>query len=146
MIDIIGTLLQDNGFDEFVINAGGDILHSTLQSEPLQVGLENPFNTQEIIGIAAINNQSICASAGSRRKWAQYTHIIDPKSLESPQAIQATWVIAQSAMLADGLATALFFVPAAKLQPQFSFDYAILHHDMALHSSSAFPFVTLNQA
>jgi thiamine biosynthesis lipoprotein len=56
--------------------------------------------------------------------------------------VLATWVLANSTMMADGLATALFFTPAAKLAQQFAFEYAVLMPDMSLQHSRNFP-VTL---
>lgn len=146
LIDIVGGILRAQGIEEFVINAGGDILQSTLKSDPLLVGLENPFNTQEAVGVVANNNQSICASAGSRRKWGKYTHIINSDTLESPQIVQATWVVASSAMLADGIATALFFTDPDKIKSSIQFAYAILRQDMSLEYGQGFPVVAIHKA
>lgn len=137
LVDIIGDLLADSGLTEFLINAGGDILYRSKTDEELRVGLENPQNTSEVIGVASIKNQSLCASAGSRRQWGKYHHLIDPQNLESPTEIIASWVIAPTTMLADGLATALFFVEPDKLT-DFDFSYARLHHDMSLERSKDF--------
>lgn len=139
LVDIIGALLKTAGVDEFYINAGGDILHVTDTAAKLQIGLENPNDTSEVVGVAAIHNQSLCASAGNRRKWGQYTHIIDPHVLRSPQDILATWVVANDTMTADGLATALFFTAGKRLQAKFQFSYAVLRSDMSLERSTDFP-------
>jgi len=104
LVDITGAILRDQGFKEFVINAGGDILHKGV--EPVQVGLEHPSDTTQAIGIATIKDQALCGSAGNRRVWASFTHIIDPVTLASPQAIRAVWAVADSALLADALTTA----------------------------------------
>ena len=135
LVDIVGGLLEDAGISEFVINAGGDILQRSESEQSIEIGLEDPFDTSEVIGIARIQNQSLCASAGSRRAWGKYHHMINPNTLESPRDVAATWVVADTAMQADGLATALFFVPPEKLLKKFSFEYAILDKDMALRYS-----------
>jgi thiamine biosynthesis lipoprotein len=138
LIDIISALVGKSGIEEYVINAGGDILcHSSLHT-PWSVGLENPFDTSEALGIIKVTNQSICASAGSKRTWGNFHHIIDPHTLLSPDAVAATWVVATDTMTADGIATALFFTDAAELQKQFSFAYAILYKDMSLIHSKEF--------
>ncbi len=145
LVDIVGGILMEAGLHEYVVNAGGDILYTTNTEKYLTVGLENPWDVTEAVGQAEIRNQSICASAGSRRKWGRYHHIISPSSLESPRDILATWVIAPSAMVADGLATALFFSKAASLRNQFDFSYAVLGSDMSLEHARDFP-VSMYQA
>jgi thiamine biosynthesis lipoprotein len=145
LVDIIGDLLEQAGMRNYTINAGGDIRHRTDSHTALDVGLENPLDTTEAVGIVSIGNQSLCASAGSKRKWGNFHHIIDPDSLESPQDILATWVLADDTMTADGLATALFFTSAEELNKTFSFSYAVLGKDMGLVYSKDFP-VTVFEA
>lgn len=141
LIDIVSSLLAAAQLTDYMINAGGDILYKTAANNPLAVGLENPFDRTEIVGVVQLANQSICGSAGSRRAWGEYTHIIDPDKLATPQNVQASWVIADTAMLADGLATALFFTTPEKLSHSFRFSYAILRANMSLEYSRNFPVV-----
>lgn len=139
LVDLIAELLRENHITDFTINAGGDLRHHSTKNEPIRIGLENPLNTEQVIGVATLYNESLCASSGARRKWGAYTHIIDPHTLESPSTIVATWVIADDAMVADGLATALFFTPASQLQKQFNFKYAVLSANQQLDYSADFP-------
>lgn len=143
LIDIIGDMLKAAGVEQFMINAGGDILSKNIAAG--QIGLENPFNGQEVIGVVRIQNQSICASAGNKRQWSDYTHLINPMTLTSPQNITASWAVAPSAMVADGLATALFFTEPARLRAMFDFSYALLRADMSLEYDSSFPLVTVKE-
>jgi thiamine biosynthesis lipoprotein len=138
LVDIVGGVLTARGIDRFLINAGGDILHHDI-SEPVEIALEHPGNVTQAIGLAKLNNQSICGSAGNRRKWEGYHHVINPKTLSSPTNIAAIWVCADTAMLADALSTALFFVDPANLRKQYSFEYAIVYDDYALNVSKGFP-------
>ena len=139
IVDIVGELLRSAGLHSFIINAGGDLLHCSVDGEPISVGLENPSDTLEAIGIAKLSNQSLCASSGSKRKWGTYHHIIDPDSLQSPIEIISTWVVADDTMMADGIATALFFTNPEVLRKHFNFSYAILYKDMTLLQSKDFP-------
>jgi len=139
LVDIVGELLQTAGLQDFLINAGGDIVHRSSSGQQVTVGLENPYDTTEVIGTVQLSSQSLCASSGSKRQWQGYHHIIDPQTLVSPDDIMATWVIAEDTMTADGLATALFFVEPAKLRQEFTFSYAVLQSDMQVHHSSDFP-------
>lgn len=145
LVDIVGGIIQSAGITEYVINAGGDILHKTAAGQSIEVGLENPFDTSQAVGIVALSNQSLCASAGSRRAWGRYHHLINPQTLKPVQEIAATWAVADNAMLADGLATALFFVPPQTLIKTFKFRYAVLYDDMGLEYSKDLP-VTLFEA
>ena len=115
------------------------MVYQTDRKETLQVGLENPDDFAQVIGVASIHNQSICASAGNRRRWKQFHHIISPHTLASPKNIKATWVVAKTALLADALATCLFFVPAKTLLAKFTFSYATVYEDNTREVSKAFP-------
>lgn len=139
LVDLIAEELLTHRIDNFTIDAGGDIRHHSVKNDEVRIGLENPFNTEQVIGVVALKNGSICASSGSRRKWGTYHHIIDPVTLQSPSEVVATWVVADDAMVADGIATALFFVPASLLQKQTNFKYAVLSADQTLDYSADFP-------
>ena len=136
IIDIIGELLEQNDIDEYCIDAGGDILHKG--KNPINVGLENPKNTKEVIGVYTLANGSICGSAGNRRAWDRFNHIMNPKTLESASEILAIWVTANSAMLADALTTCLFFVLPDKLMTHYNFEYIIMYKDFSIEKSAGF--------
>lgn len=138
IVDIIGKLLKKQGLHSFCINAGGDILYEYTK-KPLRVGLENPMNFRQVIGVASIKDESICGSAGNRRKWGEYHHIFNPHTRTPVGNILATWVIAKHALIADALATALFFTPAKSLAHAFDFEYAYVGHDFRLEKSGNFP-------
>lgn len=142
LIDIVGDLISQAGLKSFLINAGGDLLQRSIDIKPLTVGMENPKDTSEVLGTVRLMNKSLCASAGSKRQWAGYHHILDPELKRSPSDVIATWVIADTTMIADGLATALFFTDASSLLKQFVFSYAVLTSNMSLQFSNDFP-VTL---
>lgn len=135
LVDLVADLFRQMDVFPFVINAGGDIYSDSA----VGVALEDPSDTSQAIGVATIQHQAICGSAGNRRKWANFTHIIDPVTKRSPTNIAATWVVADTTMLADGLSTALFFTDALTLQQHFVFEYAIVSKDGGLYSSAGFP-------
>jgi len=139
LADIIAGIIQHNGRHNFCINAGGDFVYRTTSSRTLKIGLEHPTDPDMVIGVAKIHNQSLCGSSGSRRTWDKYHHIINPHTLTSPRDIAAVWVTAENGLIADGVATALFFVSPAKLRLQFAFEYAIVRSDMSLQYSPRFP-------
>jgi thiamine biosynthesis lipoprotein len=50
----------------------------------------------------------------------------------------ATWVIADSAMIADGLATALFFTAPEKLAATYNYEYLRMHANGSIEYSEYF--------
>jgi len=138
LVDILSELLHGAGVVRFCIDASGDLYCSQL-AEPLRIGLENPQNVAQAIGIVSMQNGALCGSAGNRRAWGKYHHILNPHTLEPVQDIQAVWVSAETTMLADGLATALFFVPAEQLQKHFRFAHCIVQADNTVQCSADFP-------
>lgn len=138
-IDIVAGLIRDKNLKSFCVDAGGDMLYCNTKNIPLRVGLENPQNFNQVIGVAEIYNQSLCGSSGSRRKWANFHHIMHPFALESVKHIIATWAIAPTTILADALATALFFVPGTFLRTEYDFEYVVLYSDFSIEQSSHWP-------
>jgi thiamine biosynthesis lipoprotein len=140
LIDLLGKLLEQQGAAEYVINAGGDILvHSPSPTKTTPVGLEDPDDPSKVLSVVELSNQSICASSGNRRNWGPYHHIINPKTLHSVNDIKAVWVVAKTALLADGLATCLFFIPPEKLSTTSEFEYLVLTADGQARRSLGFP-------
>jgi thiamine biosynthesis lipoprotein len=139
LIDIVGELCIEAGLENFTVDASGDIMHRSSDEDAMKIGLENPQDTSEAIGVVELGNRSLCASAGAKRQWSTFTHIIDPQKLESPTNILATWAIADDTMTADGLATALYFTSPRELRKEFDFSWAVLNNDMSLEYAKDFP-------
>jgi thiamine biosynthesis lipoprotein len=144
LIDIVGGVLEENGVQSFCVDAGGDMVYKSAQKKSLVVGLEHPDmplqtdGSGTLIGTVSILNQSLCGSAGNRRTWGDFHHIINPDTLKSPQHIRAVWVVADECMTADALTTALFFVSPEKLLSHFNFEYCIIHADYSIEKSAGF--------
>lgn len=139
LVDIIGNILEDNHITEYLIDGSGDILYKSTGNDAIRIGLEHPENPKQAIGVATLTNGSLCGSAGNRRKWGDFHHILDPRSLKSPKHTLAVWVTAKTAMLADGLTTCLFFTRAEILAKYFDFEYCLIREDYSLEKSKGFP-------
>jgi thiamine biosynthesis lipoprotein len=140
LIDLIGELLKGKKIQSYTIDAGGDILQQSSGNQPLRVALEDPNDASKAIGVANVLNQSICGSAGNRRAWGEFHHIMNPSTLDSVKNILATWVIAETTILADALTTALFLIPSAKILKAYpSAQYLILFPDYTIEKSKNFP-------
>jgi thiamine biosynthesis lipoprotein len=122
LVDLVGELLWEAEADEFVIDASGDLLISGRQ--PRRIALEHPLDPSLAIGVVELQSGSICASGSNRRVWGEGTHhIVDGRTGAPTREVIATWAIAETALTADGLATALFFTEPSILARAFSFSY-----------------------
>lgn len=141
LIDIVADLIRMHGIESYTVDAGGDIAHrssATGQGGILRVGLEDPGDAKKAVGVANIGNQSMCGSAGNRRAWDKFHHIINPETVESPHHILGLWTVADTTLLADGLSTALFFVGPEKLM-KYRFECAVVFADRSAVLSKGFP-------
>jgi thiamine biosynthesis lipoprotein len=122
LVDIIAGILLDAGIEEYIVDGSGDLVHRG--DEPVRVGLEHPFDPSLAIGVYELSNGALCASAPGRRAWGTALHpglhhILDGISGEPTTKVAATWAAASTGLVADGLATALFFTPGAELEAAF---------------------------
>lgn len=119
LIDMLADLLKKSGHPYFVINGGGDILVSSLT--PIELALEHPTNTTKMIGTTRITQGALGASSNEKRVWIMndkpQRHIIDPHHLsDDANDVTATFVRAETALIADTMATILFINPALNKQ------------------------------
>ncbi len=144
LVDIVAGLLQENNVTSYLIDAGGDIrVASPAPHKSTPVALESPHDPKKAIGLVDLGidqqRSCLCGSAPNRRKWANFHHIIDPHTLRPTHEVIATWVVAESTMLADGLATCLFFVEPKVLTNTFDFEYLRIMADNGMQISPGFP-------
>lgn len=122
LVDIVSEVLAGHGIRNRVVDASGDLLHSG--DGTLRVGLEHPLDPTRVIGVTEISNRALCASASNRRVWGDgLHHVIDALTGLPTRSVIATWAIAPTALLADGLATALFFATPERLSALGPFSY-----------------------
>jgi len=137
MVDIISEILHKHDIDDYVIDASGDLKHKGELEN--MVGLEHPTKPGIIIGTVSVQNKSLCSSSVSRRSWGNgMHHVFDPDTLLPTNDVVATWVVAESTLVADGLATALFFTDPVHLRETFKYDYVRMFADGSVEYSSFF--------
>lgn len=137
LVDLLAKTLETNGFEDFVINASGDIRHRGQVG--LTVGLEHPLDAEMVIGVANLRNGSMCASASNRRRWGNdLHHVLDGRTGRPTNDVIATWAIAVDTATADGLATALFFGPSPRLIQSFDFSFVRMFADGRVEVSDNF--------
>ncbi len=143
LVDLVSEIIEQQGVDTYLVDAGGDIRVRTSSEEPCTIGLEHPEDSTQVLGVATLTNRSICGSAGNRRAWGDFHHIFNPDTKESVQDVRAVWVVADTTFVADGISTALFFVEPKLLQERlegnYSFEYFVVYPDYSFTHSEQFP-------
>lgn len=137
LVDSIYELLLSKGYTRFLVDGSGDIRYVSSNGEPITCGLEHPQDVTLAIGTLELRSGTLCASAVNRRVWKDRNHYIDPTTGQSPHDVLATWVTAETAALADGLASALFFVTPESLHT-YTFEYLIVNKELTLKKSAGF--------
>ena len=137
LVDCVCELLDAAGVEDYVVDASGDLRHKGVLENA--VGLEDPRDPSKVIGVIDIMNKSLCASATNRRTWgSNQHHIFDPDAMEPVKDVISTWVIADSTMIADGIATALFFTDPQVLSDRFQYEYVRMYANGAIDYSPMF--------
>ena len=113
-VDSAARFLKRLGFKNFVVDGGGDMLVSgrNLDESPWSVGVQHP-RVDQIWGELWIPSEWAVVTSGDYERFfyyqnQRYHHIIDLRTGYPAQGSVAMTVIANNAMLADALATALF--------------------------------------
>lgn len=99
-------MLKERGFQDFYIDAGGDMqLSGTNRSKLWRVGIRNPFKREENVKVLALTDCGVATSGTAIRGQ----HIYDPHHPTAPlQEIVSLTVIGPNIYEADRFATAAF--------------------------------------
>jgi len=118
VVDQIADYLKEEGYENFLIDAGGDILLSGLKrgKEPWSIGIRHPRSRDRLIGLlhlgGAGESRAVVTSGDYERYFEygdkRYHHILDPHSGYPAESSISVTVIAATCARADGLATAVF--------------------------------------
>lgn len=104
LVDLVAAALGDG---PAVVDAGGDI---RVRGRIERIALEHPYDAATAIGVWEIADGALCASATNRRAWGDgLHHVLDARTGQPVRTVAATWAAAPTAMIADAVATALFF-------------------------------------
>jgi thiamine biosynthesis lipoprotein len=99
-------IVKDAGFQNFYIDAGGDIQTSGINSdgEPWRVGIKNPFNEQEVVKVVQAKDTAVATSG----TYIRGLHIYNPKTGTPADDIASFTVVGDNVCDADLVATAAF--------------------------------------
>lgn len=138
LVDLVGEELLACGVGTHTVDAGGDVLHRG--PTPLRVALQKPGDPTRAIGVVEVRDGAVCGSAVDRRTWGDgLHHVLDARTGAPVRDVVATWALASTAMVADGLATALFLADADRLQARYAHTYVQLHADGHARYALALP-------
>jgi len=137
-IQTAAEILQRIGLGNYWVYAGGDIQVSGKndQGEDWRVGIQNPFNPQEIIKVLSLQNCGIATSG----TYARGNHIYNPKNGDRPAGeVVSLSVIGSNIYEADRFATAAFAMGSAGIQFIEKLEglegYSIDPHGLATYTS-----------
>lgn len=107
--------LQEQGIQNAIINAGGDLkaIGQHPEGRPWYVGIQHPRQKEAVLaGLDVMSGESVFTSGDYERFFMyhgkRYHHIIDPRTGYPADQAQSVTVITTSATLADAASTALF--------------------------------------
>ena len=131
---LLGDLLSPG--ENFTVDASGDLVR---RGSTIRVALEHPLRPGSAVGVAELGDRSLCGSAVNRRAWGEgQHHVLDARTGVPVDGPIATWVVADDALHADALATALFFVAPETLAEEFDFEYVLMPSARELRASDGF--------
>jgi len=100
-------LLRQAGFENYYVDAGGDMQVSgkNAEGQDWRVGIQNPFNPMEIVKVLSIRNCGVATSG----TYIRGKHIYNPKKSDQPvTGVVSLTVIGPDIYEADRFATAAF--------------------------------------
>ena len=111
-IGLIASYLQQQGFEHYLINAGGDLLTSGNKfGKAWRIAIQDPFKPGAIANIELIGRHSLFTSGNYQRFYRKGNnrvhHIIDPRTGNPSAHISSATVLTIDPVLADVSATTL---------------------------------------
>lgn len=112
IVDQAASTLENLGVQSALINAGGDIRAiGDKGGVPWTIGLKDPLGRKRTVQRFDLANRAVATSGNYENNFdplARHHHIISKRLGDSPRRIISASVLANTAMLADGLSTTLF--------------------------------------
>jgi len=120
IVDLIKDFLKDNGYNSFLIDAGGDIFASGLSSKRnmWRIAIQNPIDNNKYIGILEKRDIAIVTSGDYERFFivngVKYCHIFNSETGYPGNDISSVTILSESTAFADAIATAVFAMGSKK--------------------------------
>lgn len=119
IVDEVARFLRGCGYENFVVDAGGDIYAAGTNQEEhypyWAFDIENPLSKNESLVMVLLSNEAVATSGRNRRTWEkegkQYHHLIDPRrGTSAGLELLTVSVIATTTMDADVFAKTIFIL------------------------------------
>ncbi len=135
LIGVLRNMLLNSQIERFLINFWWDLYGN----KEWKVWLESPFSSDEAIGIYILQNTYFACSAGTKRKWWNHHHLINPKTGLSSTEVVASYIEWKSGILVDMYATTLCVMPwnlaCITLEETVNIDGVIIRNDGSIFQS-----------
>ena len=109
-VDSVANYLNENGIDEFIVEAGGDLFVRSKTAK--SIGIRHPREHGALIDTLYVANGAVATSGDYEKFFIQdstrYCHIIDPATGYGTSNLMSVTVITDKAYLSDAFATAVF--------------------------------------
>ena len=116
-VDAIAALLKDEGYEDFLVEVGGEIFASGKKDKnnSWRVGINTPSSSAgfgQVYKVLTVAGKGLATSGDYRNFFVSegrmYSHILDPRTgYPVTNGVVSASVVADTCTLADGLATAL---------------------------------------
>jgi len=123
-VDQVADLIRHNGFDDFLVEIGGEIVAAGNRKDglPWRIGINRPqpgSAFDEVYKVVALHNQAFATSGDYRNFFeaggVRYSHVIDPRTgYPVSNGVASVSIVADTCTLADGLATAVMVMGPEK--------------------------------
>jgi thiamine biosynthesis lipoprotein len=114
IVDIVRDFMRDRGYENFLINAGGDIYVSgqTEEKKKWRIAIQDPIHENRFSGITEKSNLAIVTSGDYEQFFVEggvrYCHLFNPKTGYPFSDLKSVTIIAEETAFADAVATGVF--------------------------------------
>jgi thiamine biosynthesis lipoprotein len=113
-------ILKNNGFENFIINAGGDLYYSGKKDKEFWTSaIQNPDSKSDFILKFKVKTDTAVVTSGDYQRFFKYKskkyhHIINPNTGYPAWGVKSVTVFTHNPAIADGWATAFFIMGQKK--------------------------------
>lgn len=151
-IDKAVEKLRENGIENFLLNAGGDVFAAGQKAEKLwTVGIKHPRDVEKLIAKLELKDSAIATSGDYERYFEEngkrFHHILNTETGFPSELNQSVSVLGKTAEEADVLATYIFLVGKETKQKNYFLvdSSAEIHFDRNLQTEFSLEILPLKQ-
>jgi thiamine biosynthesis lipoprotein len=114
-LDLAVTMLQREGFRDFLLQAGGDMYAAgTNNGTPWTLGIADPRGAHDAFAAVTVRDATFSTSGDYERFFLKdgirYHHLLDPDRGEPARGSRSVTIVADRAVIADVLSTGVFIM------------------------------------